>query len=193
MARHDLEKFLNERGFATGSQRAYFNAGFLNRIYVRAYWLFALLGDNIDLLSLPQFFLDEVIFSGTSCAIPIHLGSSPLSLPFSSLDTLVPPRRSGLSTSSKLTTDTGGGTDHDDPNIRPRAAFRFEQIWDEPSPKFGTKGWTRDLVVERMGGAVMKWLGLVQRIHDRPPEVGEGVKLDLKHGRAGWELPRRGK
>jgi hypothetical protein len=112
-------------------------------------------------------------------------------VPFSSLDTLLPPRHLHPLDSSHYTNTTGAGTDHDDDHLQPRAAFPFESIYDEPNVKLsgaGLKAWRRDWVVRRGPQGVMRWLGLVHTIHERKVEEQDEVVFDLKRGRAGWEL-----
>ncbi|ORY68070.1 hypothetical protein BCR35DRAFT_326470 [Leucosporidium creatinivorum] len=169
MPRADLERFLNDRGFPT-TTRGYFNTGLLNKIY---------------------FYLDEIIFPGTDEAIPIHfVDKHDAIVPFSSLDTLLPPRHLHPLDASHYTNTTGAGTDHDDDHLQPRAAFPFESIYDEPNVKLsaGFKAWSRDWVTRRGPQGVTKWLGLVHTIHERRVEEQDEVVFDLKHGRAGWEL-----
>ncbi|GAA6010574.1 hypothetical protein JCM11491_002978 [Sporobolomyces phaffii] len=165
MPRAQLESFLNERGFPCKA-RAYFSPGFLNQIY---------------------FVLDELAFSSTGQAVPIHLAS-----PFASSSTLKleePIHYSALARAlshrtpessaweeggpggwpgvegpgSRLTAGTGDGTNEDDAYIRSRRAFLFEQLWvEEPRPAFVAgrrREWLEHLVRVRLRRGVSRWLG----------------------------------
>lgn len=198
MPRADLERFLDDRGFHT-SARGYFDTGFLNKIYVSS-GSPSPLASLADPLSLgnPKFYLDEIIFSGTDQAIPIHLvDQHDATVRFSSLDIHLPPRHLHPLDVSQYTNNTGAGTDHDDDPLQPRAAFPFESIYDEPNVKLsaGVTAWTKDWVMRRGPRGVMRWLGLVHTIRERSVEEQDEVVFDLKRGRAGWELtsPRREK
>lgn len=134
-----------------------------------------------------QFYIDEITYSGTSQAIPIHLAADHTLIPFAELPSHFPP----IIGASQLTTNTGTGTDHDDPSLRPRTAYLFEAAYEAPTMRFGSKGWLRDVVTRRAPAAVMKWLGLVHTVYDRRVEAEDEVFFDLRRGRAGgWELPR---
>ncbi|GAA5865770.1 hypothetical protein JCM8547_002772 [Rhodosporidiobolus lusitaniae] len=184
MPRARLEEFLHERGLATKGSQAYFHVGFLNQIY---------------------FYLDERIFGNS--AIPIHLGSSPERVPFLDLphalshQHLLPPppaqpgerNISGGTLLSRYTVDTGGGTAEDDPAIRQRPAFLFEEALERPRPPFKTGHrleWTR-FAVARATGVAKTWLALSPLVSDWRPTEEEGINLDLRRGRAGWEMPHR--
>uniref|UniRef100_A0A0K3CPE6 Uncharacterized protein n=1 Tax=Rhodotorula toruloides TaxID=5286 RepID=A0A0K3CPE6_RHOTO len=186
MSRAKLEAFLRERGFSTTSRYAYFHAGFLNQIY---------------------FYLEEQVFSPTSRSIPIRLASSPDRLPFEQIHH--PHARDGMHSNgvllsnkrieqsevrpSRLTVTTGGGTDEDDRSIRERRAFVFEEIYEQPAPCL-THGniiaWLHFQVGVKFSQATKVFLGLEPCMRDWRPSEDEGIMLDLRRGRGGWEAPR---
>lgn len=128
---------------------------------------------------------------GTDQAIPIHLVvKHEAVVPFSSLDTLLPPRHLHPLDISHYSNTTGAGTDHDDNHLQPRAAFTFESIYDEPDVKLsaGFSAWTRDWMLRRGPQGLLRWLELVHTLRDRKVEEQDEVVFDLKRGRAGWEL-----
>lgn len=153
-----------------------------------------------------------MIFAGTSQAISIHLGESGQPFKYRELQQAVPSRAScaydRLSSAdadppiashpshpSRITVDTGGGTDHDDPMIRARQAFAWEEIFDAAAPRWGPGHrweWMKDFVNVRVGGSAMVWLGLHPQRHDHRPRPEQGVTLDLRMGDAGWE-PLKGR
>ncbi|KPV73435.1 uncharacterized protein RHOBADRAFT_55175 [Rhodotorula graminis WP1] len=180
LARAQLEKFLGVHGLA-----GFFHSGFLNKLY---------------------FHLEEQVFSSTSRAIPIHLSSSPNRIPFDDLAHSVPHHHSSMptdrrdaSTGSALTASTGytgGGTSEDDPSVRHRAAFLFEEAYEQPSPRFraGSRAkWARFQVEVRAAGWAMRFFGLEPVVRDWRPSEDEGIVLNLRRGRRGWEVPRASK
>ncbi|KAM0756390.1 hypothetical protein T439DRAFT_308870 [Meredithblackwellia eburnea MCA 4105] len=187
MARPQLEAFLRDMGvWKSDKSSGYFHSGFLNRIY---------------------FYLDEILFPHTNLAIPVHLGPSRDPVDFKSLKSavasrgrpdgytfsVISPIEERSSWISQRTRRTGEGTDHDDWNVRARMAFPFEEMYDPPQPSF-SKGqrlfWLKDLFVVRLGGSMKTWLGLRPQFHDNRPKEGEGVTIDLRKGKEGWEVPR---
>ena len=191
LSRRELERFFIEQGLWGGA----FNDGVLNRIYVRCE---APSCDCLELTVAQQFYLDEINFStspGTSKAIPIHLHSSshPL-IPFSSLATAVHELHPSHSSHPFHPSEpsTSAGTNIDDPTIRPRPAYTFEQIFDRPTPRFVAgerREWIRNVGRGAREG-VMGWLGL-RPTERRQPGSGEGVEFDLRKGKmGGWNLPR---
>ncbi|GAA5844290.1 hypothetical protein JCM9279_001756 [Rhodotorula babjevae] len=182
-SRAQLEAFLAKQDLSIG-KRSYFHSGLLNRLY---------------------FYLNEQVFSSTSRAIPIHLSSSPNLIPFDALARSVPHHHSSMpsdrrdaSTGSALTASTGytgGGTSEDDPSVRHRAAFLFEEAYARPSPRFraGSRAaWARFQVEVRAVGWAKRFYGLEPVVRDWWPSEEEGVVLDLRKGRTGWEAPRKG-
>lgn len=155
----------------------------------------------------PQFYLEEQIFSPTSRSIPIHLASSPDRVPLDRLrpdtthhlahSSMVPllaerPERSEVRP-SRLTVTTGGGTDEDDRSIRERRAFLFEEIYEQPTPSLARGhlfAWIRFQVRVKVPRTTKIFLGLEPCIHDWRPSEDEGIVLDLRRGRQGWEAPR---
>ncbi|BGP35334.1 hypothetical protein JCM10296v2_007170 [Rhodotorula toruloides] len=186
MSRAKLEAFLRERGFSTTSSYAYFHAGFLNQIY---------------------FYLEEQVFSPTSRSIPIRLASSPDRLSFEQIhhpharegmhSNAVPPSNKRIEQSevrpSRLTVTTGGGTDEDDRSIRERQAFLFEEIYEQPAPSLAhghVVAWLRFQLGVKLPQAAKVFLGLEPCMRDWRPSEDEGIVLDLRRGRGGWEAPR---
>ncbi|GAA6052609.1 hypothetical protein JCM3770_006400 [Rhodotorula araucariae] len=186
MSRADLEAFLHSQGFSTG-RTGFFHTGFLNRLY---------------------FHLDERVFVSTPHAIPIHLGASPSRLALSALPSMlahahvhrpvpVPDEHCtfshGTTAKSHFTTTTGGGTSEDDTSIRHRGAFLFEEVYERPAPRFYPGArilWMRFQLKVRAGGWAKRFLGLEPVVRDWRPGEDEGVVLDLRKGKAGWEAPR---
>ncbi|BGP51645.1 hypothetical protein JCM10450v2_007595 [Rhodotorula kratochvilovae] len=182
MSRPDLEAFLHARGFSTG-RTGYFHTGFLNRLY---------------------FHLDEQVFSSTSRAIPIHLSSSPSQIPLTALShslshahaSAPADERRAVShgtTASRLTANTGGGTSEDDPSIRHRGAFLFEEVYERPASRWrrgGRVAWARFQLEVRAVAWAKRFLGLEPVVRDWRPAEDEGVVLDLRRGSRGWEVPK---
>ncbi|GAA5907037.1 uncharacterized protein JCM6883_006120 [Sporobolomyces salmoneus] len=173
MPRAQLEAFLRERGFATGS-RAFFSRGFLNQIY---------------------YVLDEIAFSSTDDAVPLHLASDPNGEPvrYSSLPRkLVPPRASEATTLSRLTAGTGDGTNEDDRDIRARRGFLFEEAFERPRPPF-TAGqrWeaTKFFFEVRLKRGAKRWLGWTLNETDHRKRGEDEILLDLRKGKEGWQVP----
>ncbi|GAA5984952.1 hypothetical protein JCM11641_005596 [Rhodosporidiobolus odoratus] len=197
MSRADLEAFLHARGFTTSGRTAFFHTGFLNQLY---------------------FYLDEQIFGTTSRAIPIHLGTSPARVPFVDLTRALshqhlPPsasapaalmlandsvedvtfrKASGGSKLSQFTVDTGGATNENDGTIRQRPAFLFEEAYERPMPSFRSRpvAWLRFQLGARLLERATNWFALNPLVSDWRPSEEEEVLLDLRRGKAGWELPR---
>ncbi|BGP65895.1 hypothetical protein NBRC10512_004184 [Rhodotorula toruloides] len=186
MSRAKFEAFLRERGFSTTSRYSCFHAGFLNQIY---------------------FYLEEQIFSPTSRSIPIRLASLPDRLPFDQIHH--PHARDGMHSHavplidkriehsevrpSRLTVTTGGGTDEDDRSIRERRALLFEEIYEQPAPSLAhghVLGFIRFQLGVKLPEAAKVFLGLEPCMRDWRPSEDEGIVLDLRRGRGGWEAPR---
>ncbi|KAF9787179.1 hypothetical protein BJ322DRAFT_706318 [Thelephora terrestris] len=105
LSRPVLEQFLTQRGLfkAKPVRKMTFHHGFLNMIYVR---------------------LNDIVFHGTPEAILVHLGEGQSEWDMDGLDlqTLGPPSTLG----------TGGGTEYDDPEVRARPTFRWEELMTSP-------------------------------------------------------------
>ncbi|KAH8913748.1 hypothetical protein BT69DRAFT_1358873, partial [Atractiella rhizophila] len=184
LSRPDLETFLRNLGLWVNEGRSgYFTTGFLNRIYL---------------------FLDQVVFENASAQIPIKVGSELSQVPFSDLDRHLPHqiheegthpkhvRAANHSDATQFTYDTGAGTDHDDPNIRPRRAFPFEEIYDDRGYEF-VKGQRRlalkQWLLEKPYVAAKTWLGLNPVNHHHIDGPAPGVYFSLRKAEAGWEIP----
>ena len=175
MPRQDLENYLQRYGlWSTSGHQGVFHHGFLNRIY---------------------FLLDEVVFGGTSNAIPITLGAScdqKRPVDFDKLTTYAFRHGPGTANSSAFTSatyNTGDGTSHDDPEIRARPAFPFEEVY-EPAPvPWHLHHWREKL--QQIGSdasvALQAWLGLLpyERRHR-----GLGVHLSLRPGKEYLQLSK---
>lgn len=154
-----------------------------------------------------QFYLEEQIFSPTSRSIPIRLASLPDRLPFDQIHH--PHARDGMHSHavplidkriehsevrpSRLTVTTGGGTDEDDRSIRERRALLFEEIYEQPAPSLAhghVLGFIRFQLGVKLPEAAKVFLGLEPCMRDWRPSEDEGIVLDLRRGRGGWEAPR---
>lgn len=126
LPRPALEAFLVQRGLmsSTPAWNDYVTSGLVNLIMFR---------------------LNQLVFRGSRYEIMMHYGGKPLELTWDEVDWEVHQRGS--------THGTGGGTDHDDVSIRPRHAFTWESIWDDPvtSGRLSNAGWK---------GKILVWLGL---------------------------------
>ncbi|KAI5474993.1 hypothetical protein MNV49_002116 [Pseudohyphozyma bogoriensis] len=184
MSRPKLEAFLRENGCWTyGGKHGFFNSGMLNMIY---------------------FYLDEITFAATQFAVPVHLGSSSAKVPFA--DLTHDPRRhlKDISTNdvegygsriSRGTFDTGGGTDENDDKIYQRADFPWRDVYRSPralwAPGYRWE-WTKDFAKKQFHSLGV-WFGIYPHRYEVHP-LGKGgyMSLDLRKGKDGWELPRRG-
>lgn len=181
MSRKKLEDFLIERQLATVDGRGgFFHSGLLNRMY---------------------FYLDEMMFEGTSKGISIRVGDSreqvkleylpsatkhydqhdSSSSEYSSYYDPYGPSRY----SSRFTQFTGEGTDEGDPVIRFRNAFAHEQIFDKSSQETSTRF---SYILQRVKRGIPEWLGLVPVHHARRHSAS--ISLGLRRTTAGFELPR---
>lgn len=114
------------------------------------------------LINLIMFRLNQIVYHGSRYEIMLHYGGKPLELTMEEVDWQIHQRGT--------TQGTGGGTDHDDSSIRPRHAFTWERIWDDPvSPgRWKRSSWRGKLSV---------WLGL------RPhwtTSTTNGLALDVR-------------
>lgn len=103
----------------------------------------------------------------------LHFGGKPLELTMEEVDWALHQRGS--------TQGTGGGTDHDDRSIRPRGAFTWETIWDDPvSPgRWKRSSWRSKLSV---------WMGLRPRW---TTWTTNGLALDVRLERGKYVVIRR--
>lgn len=111
------------------------------------------------------FRLNQIIFRGSSKVIQYHLGEASYEVELEDLDLDFP---SGHARNSTL--GTGGGTDHDDAEIRARPLYRWEDIFDDPISNERTRRWLPKMKV---------WLGLNPYWHSRKARTS-GVSLDLR-------------
>ncbi|KAI9511798.1 hypothetical protein F5148DRAFT_1315259 [Russula earlei] len=108
LPRAALENFLTQRGLLHNKRKRgdFIDNGFLNKVYIRMY---------------------DIVFHRSSETNIFHLGYDTRKLDMEDVD---------LETQVPLSTlGTGGGTDHDDPVIRPRPVFRWEGILSDPLVK----------------------------------------------------------
>ncbi|GAA6008193.1 hypothetical protein JCM10207_000034 [Rhodosporidiobolus poonsookiae] len=202
MPRADLEAFLQERGFRTHGPSAYFHVGFLNQLYF--YLDETVFGTTSRAIpihlgnsSTPAH--ERIPFA----ALPDRLAHQHLSPPSPIVDTSLSsptaagPTRTGArnvshgTVLSRLTADTGGGTQEDD-SIRLRPAFLFEEAFERPHPRFSAGQrwrWVRFQLGEGLRDKAAVWLGLRTVMADWRPSEEEGVVLELRKSKAGWELP----
>ena len=95
-------------------------------------------------------------------ALLLHVGDGASELTPSAIDALAHGRSSSLG--------TGGGTDHDDPSIRPRPNYRWEGLLEDPIRHQQIKsGWLAKLGV---------WLGITPLW--REGMITRGIALDVK-------------
>ncbi|KAI9462355.1 hypothetical protein BJY52DRAFT_1116426 [Lactarius psammicola] len=108
LPRAALESFLVQRGLLNKKPKwgDFIDNGFLNKVYTRMY---------------------DIVFHRSSQANIFHLGYNTLELNMEDID---------IETQAPISTlGTGGGTDHNDPAIRPRPIFRWEGILSDPLVK----------------------------------------------------------
>ncbi|GJJ08808.1 hypothetical protein Clacol_003027 [Clathrus columnatus] len=145
LPRAALESFLIQRGLMSkkGSWRDFMHSGILNKIYFR---------------------LNQIIFKGSpNNAIHYHLGNNPAEIDLENF-TLSRHIRSS-------TLGTGGGTDHDDSQIRARPMYKWEAIFDDPLTTSGKphRRWLPKLAT---------WFGLDP--HWEPNNaLSSGISLDV--------------
>ncbi|KAI0274852.1 hypothetical protein BC834DRAFT_814779 [Gloeopeniophorella convolvens] len=144
LPRPALEYFLTQRGLLNKKPKwgNFIDNGFLNKVYVRMY---------------------DIVFHGSSQAHIFHLGYDTHGLDMEDIDIETQGRPSSLG--------TGGGTDHDDSSIRPRPAFRWEGILDDPLAKKSHRKFLAKMGV---------WLGWtpIWRIGNRSVGVALDIRLD---------------
>lgn len=161
-------------GFPVHQSRAYFNPGFLNRIYVSE----TVLRVSPARSTLPvQFYLNEIVEAGTIESVPIRIGttSSAPSLHFSKLDQEL--HHQHFVTPSSATADTGDGTDHDQ-TIRPRDAFPYEEIF-EPAQLSR---------LQQFKSYLTRSFGLAHRVKHAPPAERLTLELRRTSDDKGWTL-----
>jgi len=82
-----------------------------------------------------------------------------------------------LTQAASSTMGTGGGTDHDDPWILARPAYRWEALLNDPQREGGTE--TRKTVLAKLG----VWFGVTPFWRAGSPSNGISVDLRLESGR----------
>ncbi|KAG8929858.1 hypothetical protein FRC02_004984 [Tulasnella sp. 418] len=150
LSRPVLESFLRQRGlFNTSSLLPDFiHSGFLNKVYIR---------------------LNQLAFRGSSKIVHVHVGDRSTELDLSEI---------ALGSHSRSATmDTGGGTDHDDEQIRARPSYRWEGVYDDPLRKGKRKKrwrpWSKFGI----------WFGLVPTATTTIRTNGIAFDLKLSQGR----------
>jgi hypothetical protein len=150
LPRAALEAFLAQRGLFRKPQprRAFFHSGLLNTVYLRMF---------------------EIAFAGSRRARVLHLGTGDgTELDMAGVDAATLGKPSTLG--------TGGGTDHDDSEVRARPAYRWERILDDPLRAHGSRRapWTAKLA---------SWFGLSLHWETGPGSSGLSVDVRLLDGR----------
>lgn len=82
-----------------------------------------------------------------------------------------------LTQAASSTMGTGGGTDHDDPWILARPAYRWEALLNDPPREGGTE--TRKTFLAKLG----VWFGVTPFWRAGSPSNGISVDLKLEGGR----------
>ncbi|KAJ6604613.1 hypothetical protein DFH09DRAFT_1123281 [Mycena vulgaris] len=128
------------------SKQQFFHSGFLNKVYLR---------------------LNETVFRGSSRAIAFHVGDHTSELDMEEID---------METQGQASTlGTGVGTDHDASSIRPRAAYRWEGLLQDPYHS----GRPHRRLFAKLGA----WLGLTPLWRDGTPSNGISLDVRLDGGR----------
>ncbi|KAJ7492658.1 hypothetical protein FB451DRAFT_1219165 [Mycena latifolia] len=128
------------------SKQHFFHSGFLNKVYLR---------------------LNEIVFQGSSRAIMFHLGDHASEMDMEEVDAETQAQSSTLG--------TGVGTDHDSSSIRPRAAYRWEGLLQDPY----RKGRHNHRFFAKLGA----WLGLTPLWRSGTPSDGITLDVRLEGGR----------
>ena len=166
-----LEQFLTQRGLfkAKPGWTTTFHHGFLNMIYVR---LNDIVFHGTPDVSFWRRILCHRFAHGQPQAILVHLGEGQSEWDMDDLDlkTLGPPSTLG----------TGGGTDHDDTNIRARPTFRWEGLMTSP---------VRECIrgSRWFAGKMSVWFGLTPLW--RPSFTVTGFSLDVALDSQGRYVP----
>ncbi|PPQ62841.1 hypothetical protein CVT24_000535 [Panaeolus cyanescens] len=145
LPRQVLESFLTQRGLLHSKPKwsDFFHAGFLNKLYLR---------------------LNDAVFRDSSRAIVFHLGNDGRELDMEDIDILTQAQSSTLG--------TGGGTDHDASNMRPRPTYRWEGLLSDPPGNGGHE--RRRKWLTKMGA----WFGITPLW--RAGFQSYGISLDVK-------------
>ncbi|KAJ7038241.1 hypothetical protein C8F04DRAFT_998180 [Mycena alexandri] len=128
------------------SKQDFFHSGFLNTVYLR---------------------LNDTVFHGSSQAIIFHLGDHESELDMEGVDMETLARPSTL--------DTGVGTDADASSIRPRPAYRWEGLLQDPY----RSGKQHRRLLAKLGA----WLGVTPLWRSGTPSHGISVDVRLEGGR----------
>ncbi|KIY64816.1 hypothetical protein CYLTODRAFT_357890 [Cylindrobasidium torrendii FP15055 ss-10] len=150
LPRPALEAFLSQRGLMSKMPKKMdvLHVGFLNKLYLR---------------------LNETVFRGSNKAIMFHIGGDidkELDMEDIDAETLVQP------STLMGTLGTGGGTDHDDANIRPRPEYKWEGLLSDPVQTGRLKRHKR--FTAKLGA----WLGVTPLW--RTGTVSQGLALDVR-------------
>ncbi|KAJ6621702.1 hypothetical protein B0H10DRAFT_1789676 [Mycena sp. CBHHK59/15] len=128
------------------SKQQFFHSGFLNKLYLR---------------------LNETVFHGSSRAIMFHIGDHTSELEMEDVDVEAQAQTSTLG--------TGVGTDHDASSIRPRPAYRWEGLLQDPYHR----GKRHRQFFAKLGA----WLGLTPFWGPGTPSNGVSLDIRLDSGR----------
>lgn len=158
-----------------------------------------------------QFHLEHVIFSGSSEAKHVEDEADRHQFVMNDLANAGKEPQQGnesqahlniamIEPVSRFSAGTGDGTDHDATYIRPRHAFKFEQLWDTDQGLDGRKGLQRKikrrlarwfgLEVVRYDGRTAKHTSDTMHYHVHKLEDASGVMVDVERGSRGWKLTR---
>lgn len=135
------------------------------------------------------FYMDEILFEGTRGGIPLKVGRHRHAVDFHELENLKPlDAEDSFGRHTVVSSDTGGGTDHDESTIRSRSRFQFEDIYDRrhASTSFATFRTLRSMR-ERAGEGVRAWLGLSPYERTNPPP---GIYFSLRDVDGTYRAPR---
>ncbi|KAF9040576.1 hypothetical protein BJ165DRAFT_1549063 [Panaeolus papilionaceus] len=145
-----LESFLTQRGLLHSKPRwgDFFHAGFLNKLYLR---------------------LNDAVFRDSSRAIMFHLGNDDRELDMEDIDILTQAQSSTLG--------TGGGTDHDASNMRPRPTYRWEGLLNDPPGNGGHE--RRRKWLTKMGA----WFGITPLWRAGFHSYGISLDVRVENGR----------
>ncbi|KAJ7225550.1 hypothetical protein GGX14DRAFT_421095 [Mycena pura] len=127
------------------SKQNVFHSGLLNKVYLR---------------------LNEIVFRGSSQAILFYLGDHASEFDMEEVDVET------MGPSSTL--GTGAGTDHDASSIRPRPAYRWEGLLQDPY-RHGKRH-------RRLFAKLGAWLGLTPLWRSATPSNGLALDLRLENG-----------
>ncbi|KAI0778259.1 hypothetical protein BD413DRAFT_103537 [Trametes elegans] len=151
LPRAALESFLTQRGLLHKKPKFgdFFHAGFLNKLYLR---------------------MNDIVFHGSDGAIIFHLGDDASELDMEDVDLQTLPHPSTLG--------TGGGTDHDDGEIRARPVYRWEGILEDPLTTRRHRSHR-----QRFLSRLAVWFGLSPYWRTGEPSHGLAVDVMLENGK----------